>query len=39
MKYETMKNVLTRIFTTAKTELQINNKVEIKEKNDDNRKL
>ena len=31
MKYETMKNVLTWIFTTAKTELQINNGVEIKE--------
>ena len=31
MKYETMKNVLTRIFTTAKTQLQMNNKVEIKE--------
>ena len=31
MNYETMKNVLTRIFTTAKTELQINNEVEIKE--------
>ena len=31
MKYETMKNILTRIFSTAKTELQINNKVEIKE--------
>ena len=30
--YETMKNVLTRIFTTAKTELQINNEVEIKKK-------
>ena len=31
MKSETMKNILTRIFTTAKTELQINNEVEIKE--------
>ena len=31
MKYVTMKNLLTRIFTTAKTELQINNKVNIKE--------
>ena len=31
MNYEIMKNVLTRIFTTAKTKLQINNKVEIKE--------
>ena len=30
MKYETMKNFLTRIFTTPKTELQINNKVKIK---------
>ena len=30
-KYETEKNVLTRIFTYAKTKLQINNKVMIKE--------
>ena len=31
MNYETMKNFLTRIFTTAKIELWINNGVEIKE--------
>jgi len=31
MKYETMKNVLTRIFTNNKTDLQMNSEVEIKE--------
>ena len=32
IKYESMKNVLTKIFITAKTELLINNEVEIKKK-------
>ena len=31
MQYEIMKNILTRIFTTGKTELEINNEVGIKE--------